>query len=101
MVKTKIMNNRAYNKAKEHLRDFTKFPTINDIVLLMEEHAKDVSIEFTEWKELKGWVRSARRDELSWVNEFIENGITKYEFQSTKELYTQFLKEQENEKLYD
>jgi hypothetical protein len=36
-------------EAAEHLKDFTKFPTFNDIVLLMEEHAMEIAIGFNDW----------------------------------------------------
>jgi hypothetical protein len=81
------MNNIAYNKAKEHLKDFTKFPSINDIVLLMEEYAKDTVYEFHIWcyshnlRFAHGyWYKFSKRIDIR-----------------TEELYEQFLKEQENE----
>jgi len=70
----------AYEKAQEHLKDFTKFPTINDIVLLMEEYGRDVSIDFVNWCKYQSSI---------WRND-----LGRYE--TTEEQYEQFLKEQEN-----
>ena len=93
------MNNRAYNKAKEHLKDFTKFPTINDIVLLMEEQSRETAIEFSEWTYRFNWKLQAHPTDANqkvWVKSYwsvYDNSVWK----TTEELYEQFLKEQENE----
>jgi len=98
------MNNRAYNKAKEHLQDFTKFPTINDIVLLMEEQSKETAIDFAEWILTKddpsfnittSVDRSTeeRKEVAIWGTSRLGYGKT----WTSEQLYEQFLKEQENE----
>lgn len=93
------MNNRAYNKAKEHLRDFTKFPTINDIVLLMEEHAKNVSIEFAHYLLSKTITKSRGIDENKTYHPWEFNLLRGELLVGKDEVYEQFLKEQENENL--
>jgi len=91
------MNNIAYNKAKEHLKDFTKFPSINDIVLLMEIHAKDMSIEFAKYMLSQTITRHTSPTDSSTYTP-LESKILKGELEFRGEdIYEQFLKEQENE----
>ena len=87
----------AYNKAKEHLKDFTKFPTINDIVLLMEEYSREVAIEFAKYM-LSQTITKHTSPSTSSTYTPLESKILKGELEFRGEdIYEQFLKEQENE----
>jgi hypothetical protein len=76
--------------------DFAAFEYENEysaknILLAMDEYAKNQSIEFSEWHQFNGWERTPKRD--AWVKERHENGLTDYAFKSTAELFDQFMLE--------
>jgi hypothetical protein len=77
----------AYEIAKEELKDFTYFPSINKIVKCMEIFAEQKACEFLKWNDPLCY--DYHPDKGVWV--YWDSGIVEY---TTEEMYAQFILEQ-------